>query len=104
MESVASPQGPLRSPTRASHGASSVEARYGSGLALESMSVGYAFSRKLGDGELELKGRAGYAVRTGTLDASLSAGYTKEDLEIALTGGRNEVLGNHVGVGLKWSF
>ncbi|MEE2834920.1 MAG: hypothetical protein VYB65_02735 [Myxococcota bacterium] len=88
----------------ASHGASSVEARYGSGLALESMSVGYAFSRKLGDGELQVKGRAGYAVRTGTLDASLSAGYTKEDLEIALTGGRNEVLGNHVGVGLKWSF
>ena len=87
MESVASPQvlyvhPRARQPWRLV-GRGALRERAGAGVDERRLCL----PRKLGDGELQVKGRAGYAVRTGTLDASLSAGYTKEDLEIALTGG-----------------
>ena len=81
-----------------------LKADYGNSLALESMSIGYKLNADRGDGRLSVGGQASYNLRTDSLDASLSAGYTKEDLDMAITVGRNERLGNYAGVGLKWSF
>ncbi len=85
-------------------GVKSLKAEYGKDLTLEGMSVGYKLNTEYRGGRLYAEGRAGYDLKVDRFDASLSAGYTKEDLDIAITAGRNERQGNYVGVGLKWSF
>jgi len=94
----------LLSHTGALKGVKTLKAEYGKDLTLEGMSVGYKLNTEYRDGRLYAEGRAGYDLKVDRFDASLSAGYTKEDLDIAITAGRNERQGNYVGVGLKWSF
>ena len=81
-----------------------LKAEYGNSLALESMSVGYKLNADRGDDRLSVGGQAKYSLKADGIDASLSAGYTKEDLDVALTIGHNKRLGSYAGVGLKWSF
>ena len=86
------------------NGLTTLRADFGRDLEVNRLSAGYALKTDYAKGRLYAEGRAGYDLRHDRFDASLSAGYQRNDLDIAVVAGRNETQGNFVGVGLKWGF